>query len=148
MNRLYIISPKLTAFDNSGRQIKDIGIYDDSLLYDYLIDTTLRGSNIKEVAKAKRAIYHFLEYWQDGERRITVSFGDFSISTFPVSYIEPEEGLINLGERPADPGRDVVVAMSRLTSAINYSSPNAAALYQHLQDTLKKYPTLPLKEQA
>lgn len=148
MNRLYIISPKITAFDNHGRAVKDIGIYDDTLLLDYLTDTTLRGSNIKEVAKAKRAIYHFLEYWQDGERKITVSFGDFSISTFPVTYIEPEAGLINLGERPSDPGRDVIAAMSRLTSAIRYQSPNAAALYQELQDTLKQHPTLPLKEQA
>jgi hypothetical protein len=148
MNRLYIISNVVSITDSQGRTIRDVAVYDEELLVDYLIGVTLKGHDVKKVAKIKKAIYHFLDHWENGEREITVSFSDFNITTHPTSYIEKEPGLIELGERPADPVREVYDALGKLQLSIECKSPNAAALYQELQDTIKKYPTLQIKEQA
>lgn len=148
MNRLYIISNVVSITDAQGRTVHDVAVYDEELLVDYLIGVTLKGHDVKKVAKIKKAIYHFLDHWENGEREITVSFSDFNITTHPTSYIEKEPGLIELGERPADPVREVYDALGKLQLSIECKSPNAAALYQELQDTIKKYPTLQIKEQA
>lgn len=148
MNRLYIISDVVGITDSQGRTIRDVAVYDESKLVDYLIGVTLKGHDVKKVAKIKKAIYHFLDHWENGEREITVSFSSFNITTYPTVYIEKEPGLIELGERPADPIREVYEALEKLQISIDCKSPNAADMYQELQDIIKKYPTLQIKEQA
>ena len=148
MNRLYIISDVVGITDSQGRTIRDVAVYDEELLVDYLIGVTLKSHNVKKVAMIKKAIYHFLDHWENGEREITVSFSDFNITIHPTSYIEKEHGLIELGERPSDPVREVYEALGKLKMSIDCKSPNAAAMYQELQDIIKKYPTLQIKEQA
>lgn len=148
MHRLYIISNVVSITDTQGRTVHDVAVYDEELLFDYLIGVTLKGHDVKKVAMIKKAIYHFLDHWENGEREITVSFSDFNITIHPTSYIEKEPGLIELGERPANPVREVYDALGKLQMSIDCKSPNTAAIYQKLQDTIKKYPTLQIKEQA
>lgn len=145
MNRLYIISNVISITDAQGRTIHDVAVYDESQLADYLIGVKLKGHDVKKIAMIKKAIYHFLDHWEGGEREITVSFSDFNITTHPTSYIEMERGLIELGERPADPVREVYSALGKLQMSIDCKSPNAADQYQELQDLFKKYPTLQIK---
>lgn len=148
MNRLYIISDVVGITDSQGLTLRDVAVYDEELLVDYLIGVTLKGHDVKKVAKIKKAIYHFLDHWENGEREITVSFSGFNITTYPTVYIEKEPGLIELGERPSDPVREVYEALGKLQMSIDCKSSNAADMYQELQDIIKKYPTLQIKEQA
>lgn len=129
MNRLYIISNVVSITDAQGRTIHDVVVYDESQLADYLIGVTLKGHDIKKVAMIKKAIYHFLDHWENGEREISVSFSDFNITTHPTSYIEKEPGLIELGERPEDPVREVYSALGKLQMSIDCKSANAAEQY-------------------
>lgn len=145
MHNLYIISPSITLTDSLGRRVKDIAVYDQTLLSEYLLGVTLKGAP-KDCEKAKKALYRFLEFWDEGERKICVSLSDFSITIYPTEYIESSECMIDLGKRPADPVKEIQSAASKLASAISYKSPNAAKLYEELQGLIKKYPSI--KERA
>lgn len=147
MNRLYIVTP-ISITDEQGRSVREVAIYDDSLLSDYLIGVTLKGAPVKDLALAKKSIYLFLEHWENGERNITIKIGDFNITTYSTSYIDVSMETIFLGEKPENPERDVRYAIEKAGRAMLVKSPKAASAYQELQDILKKYPTLPIKEQA
>jgi hypothetical protein len=144
MQRFFLTSPGVSVIDPNGKDISQVAIYDESLFVDYLLSAKLTGHKV-HVEKLKKLIYTFLEYWQEGERRITITYGNVSLSTMPAQYIELEPNLIHLGERPEDPEREVLSAMTQLTAAIRQGSPHTADLYQQLQDILKKHPTPPVK---
>lgn len=144
MQRFFLTSPGVSVIDPNGKDISQVAIYDESLFVDYLLSAKLTGHKV-HVEKLKKLIYTFLEYWQEGERRITITYGNVSLSTMPAQYIELEPNLIHLGERPEDPEREVLATMVKLTAAIRQGSPQTAYLYQQLQDILKKHPTPPVK---
>lgn len=145
MHKLYIHSPEVRIVDSTARPVQIVAVYDESLLYDYLIAAKLVSRNGHAVERVKSAIYHFLSHWQDGERRIQVSFGQFVIHCYPAKFIEPEYGMVSLGTRPVDPEQEVLSAMRKFTTSVQNKSPNAAKIYQELQETLKKYPTIEIK---
>lgn len=148
MQKIYIHSPDVKIHDPQGRLVEHIAVYDTQLGYDYLLSLRLSGRDQKRVERVKTALYQFLNHWEDGERRITVTFGQFTISSYEPEFIENEPGLIHIGTRPANPEKEIYAAMGKLQRALNYKSPNAAALYQELQDTIKKYPTFQIKDKA
>lgn len=145
MHKFYIHSPQVRIVDHHARPIQTVAVYDDSLLYDYLIGAKLVCRDGHAVERVKSAIYHFLSHWQDGERRIQVSFGQFIMACYPTNFIEPEYGMVTLGVKPVDPEQEVLAAMRKFTASVQNKSPNAAKIYQELQDTLKKYPTIEIK---
>jgi len=145
MQRLYISSSQIIVKDLQDHRVKDVAVYDPELFHDYLTSLTLNGPR-KLAETIKSVIYRFVEFWDEGETRISMTHGDFTIMTYPTEYIEPTEGLIHVGTRPANPEGDIKSAVDRFATALSYKSPNAAAMYQELQDILKKYPTYPVKE--
>ena len=148
MQRFYAYSHSITLTDKLGRTVKDVAVYDETLFSDYLLGLTLRGER-KACDSAKKAIYQFLEHWDAGERTITVTVGEFNITTYPAEYLDDEEDVIHLGKRPVNPLRDIRWAIDKTLTSIEHKSPNAAHMYEKLQDILKKYPTLPsIKEKA
>lgn len=148
MQKIYIHSPDVRITDSTNRVVENIAVYDAKLGYEYLLTLNLKGRSEKTVERVKTALYQFLNHWEDGERRITVTTGPFTISSYEPDFIENEVGLIHIGTRPDNPEKEVISAMKKLERALNYKSPNAAAIYQELQDTIKKYPTFKIKEQA
>lgn len=148
MQKVYIHSPDVKITDPSNRVVENIAVYDAQLGYEYLLSLNLKGRNEKTVERVKVALYQFLNHWEDGERRITVTCGHFTISSYEPDFIENESGLIHIGTRPVNPEKEICSAIKKLERALNYKSPNAAALYQELQDTIQKYPTFKIKEQA
>lgn len=145
MQRFYLTAPGVSVTDSRGEIISNVAVYDTDLLYNYLVTAKLSGLKAP-VEKLKRIIYQFLDYWNEGERKITISCGFIHITTYPVSQIDYETGMTHLGTRPVDPKAEVLSAMSKLSSALRHRSPNAAALYQELQNTIQKHPSLQIKE--
>lgn len=147
MHIFRLTSPNVTVIDPQGRDIEHVAIYDESKFTDYLLSATLTGKG-ENADKLKKLIYLFLNLWGDGERRIAITCGETTLSVLAVEFIKPEPGQIQLGEPPVDPEREVYAAIEKLQDSMKHKSPNVTALYQQLQDTLKKYPTLQIKEQA
>lgn len=145
MHNLYFNPHNVSLKDKLGRTVRDVAVYDESKLTDFLLGVTIKGSPA-DCERAKKAMYRFLEFWDAGERKISVSVKDFGITIYPTDYIDPTEDMIHLGTRPANPAKEIQNVASKLATAISYKSPNAAKLYEELQQTVRKYPSL--KEKA
>jgi hypothetical protein len=141
MHNLYFSSQNVILKDKLGRTVRDVAVYDESRLTDFFLDLTLKGSP-SDCEGAKKAMYRCLELWDAGERRISVSINDFGITIYPTEHIDPTDDMIHLGTRPANPAKEVQSVASKPVT----KSPNAAKLYEELQQTVRKYPSL--KEKA
>lgn len=141
MHNLYFSSQNVILKDKLGRTVRDVAVYDESRLTDFFLDLTIEGSPA-DCERAKKAMYRFLEFWDACERKISVSVKDFGITIYPTDYIDPTEDMIHLGTCPANPAKEVQSVASKPVT----KSPNVAKLYEELQQTVRKYPSL--KEKA
>lgn len=132
----------------TGDSIDHVAVFDEAQLSEFVLSLRIVGRDEKKLERIKKAIYQFLNYWDEGERHIFIRLLSFTITVSPTEVARYKSGMFELGTRPVNPEREVLAAMNRLQQSINHKSPNAAALYQELQDTIKKYPTLQIKDKA
>ena len=148
MYRLFINSGSAILYHPQHVVISTVAVYDRNLLRPFMEGFVFKG-NPRAAEQCRQAVAFFLEQWDAGDDRVAVEAGGLSLSIYRVGYIEREKGLIELGTRPPNPYRDILVATQQLARCMGNNSCDCANRYKELQDLLQKYPQLPaIKERA
>lgn len=123
-----------------GRIVNQVALHDRALLADFIFNLTLTGPKDR-CELYKKAMYRFLEFWNDGEDTVTVKVGDFTMTVYKTDFVEPAADILELGRRERNPKKEIQAAAEKLTRALSYNN-DPTKMYENLQNLMKEFPSL------